>query len=436
MKKNIQSEFGQSIYIIALGMVALLGFTALSVDGGRIYLDRRRAQNAADQAVMASALAKVEGYDWLQIGLDRAADNEFNNDGITNFVSIYSPPISGLYSGDEKYVQTFITAESETSLIQFFYGGETKVTVEAVARIQLYNAALTSILNNHALVTVGNCASSSGHSLDFTGGGNSGGIVTIGGGIFLNSSETPGGCCALEEPNNGYGIVSGGPITSIGTCDYAGSLMTSPIPIITGFNHNQPIVDPLAGLPEPECPAPGTKSGNNYSPGSWDASDFSGGTVILAPGIHCISGEVKMSGGETIFGEGVLLYFTDTGETSFTGNSSMHISAPTELNCLGSVGNVTDSCNYVGMVVFMARSNTLIFETGGNGTNSIYGTVYALNSSVQAHGGGTLPGEVDVVGQVITKNMLGNGNGSYTIEYDVNWVFPPLDEPPYLEMTQ
>ncbi|MBT6151497.1 MAG: Tad domain-containing protein, partial [Chloroflexi bacterium] len=138
MKDVNKSEFGQAIYIIAIGMVALLGFTALSIDGGRIYLDRRRAQNAADQAVMTSALAKVEGYDWLQRGLDRAAENEFNNDGVTNTVTIYSPPISGFYAADDNYVQVFITTESETSLIQFFYSGETKVTVEAVARIQLF----------------------------------------------------------------------------------------------------------------------------------------------------------------------------------------------------------------------------------------------------------------------------------------------------------
>ncbi|MBT3669992.1 MAG: Tad domain-containing protein [Chloroflexi bacterium] len=314
MKDVNKSEFGQAIYIIAIGMVALLGFTALSIDGGRIYLDRRRAQNAADQAVMTSALAKVEGYDWLQRGLDRAAENEFNNDGVTNTVTIYSPPISGFYAADDNYVQVFITTESETSLIQFFYSGETKVTVEAVARIQLFNAALTSILTNHALVTTGNCNASGGHNLEFTGGGNSGGIVTTGGGIFLNSDEGPGGCCAMDEPNNGYGIISGGPITSVGTCDYAGSSMTSPIPILTGFNHNTPIDDPLAGLPEPECNSAGTKSGNDYFPGNWNGGDMNG-TVILHPGIYCISGEIKMSGHETIYGEGVLLYFTDSGVT-------------------------------------------------------------------------------------------------------------------------
>ncbi len=139
-----------------------------------------------------------------------------------------------------------------------------------------------------------------------------------------------------------------------------------------------------------------------------------------------------MSGNEAMIGEGVLLYFTQTGKTSFTGQSSLDISAPTIGNCLGSSGDTSASCNYVGMVVFMARNNTEILETGGNGVNMLKGTVYALNSSVRAHGGGSDPDEVDVYGQIITNNMLGNGNGSFTVEYDENWAFPP--PPPSLEM--
>jgi len=42
--------------IVALAMVVLLGFTALAVDGGALYLARRQAATAADAAALAGAL--------------------------------------------------------------------------------------------------------------------------------------------------------------------------------------------------------------------------------------------------------------------------------------------------------------------------------------------------------------------------------------------
>jgi hypothetical protein len=44
---------GQAIVLIALGMVVLLGFVALAVDGGNFYNQRRVAQNAADVSSLA-----------------------------------------------------------------------------------------------------------------------------------------------------------------------------------------------------------------------------------------------------------------------------------------------------------------------------------------------------------------------------------------------
>ena len=56
---GMKSEKGQAIILIAFGIVAMIGFTALAIDGGRALSDRRHAQNAADTAVLAAALDKV-----------------------------------------------------------------------------------------------------------------------------------------------------------------------------------------------------------------------------------------------------------------------------------------------------------------------------------------------------------------------------------------
>jgi len=54
---RIQSQQGQALVLIIFGMVVLLGFTALAVDGSMVYADRRHAQNVTDTAALAGASA-------------------------------------------------------------------------------------------------------------------------------------------------------------------------------------------------------------------------------------------------------------------------------------------------------------------------------------------------------------------------------------------
>ena len=54
--KKINSQRGQALILIALAVVGLVGFTALTIDGGLVLSDRRNAQNTADTSVLAAAL--------------------------------------------------------------------------------------------------------------------------------------------------------------------------------------------------------------------------------------------------------------------------------------------------------------------------------------------------------------------------------------------
>jgi Flp pilus assembly protein TadG len=49
----MRSEKGQSIVIVAAAMIGLLALTGLAIDGGNLFWQRRRAQNAADAGAMA-----------------------------------------------------------------------------------------------------------------------------------------------------------------------------------------------------------------------------------------------------------------------------------------------------------------------------------------------------------------------------------------------
>src|SRR5688500_9408274 len=117
-----KSEKGQALVIIALAVVGLVAFTALAIDGGMVFSDRRHAQNAADTAAFAAALAKIRTPDYapssptaqrqaaIDAGLDRADSNGYDNNGTTNVVEVHMPPISGSYVGNDDYIQVIITS--------------------------------------------------------------------------------------------------------------------------------------------------------------------------------------------------------------------------------------------------------------------------------------------------------------------------------------
>src|SRR6476646_2933253 len=136
MKKLMPStERGQALVMIALAAIGLFGFAALAIDGSAIFSDRRHAQNAADTSALAAALAKTrDDATWEPIGLARAKSNGYDDNGITNDVLIYNPPISGPYLGNDQYIQVKIRSD-----VRLFFAriiGRQKATnyVEAVAR--------------------------------------------------------------------------------------------------------------------------------------------------------------------------------------------------------------------------------------------------------------------------------------------------------------
>jgi Flp pilus assembly protein TadG len=51
----LRKQSGQAVVLVAVAVVVLTAILALALDGGRIYLDRRQVQNAADSAALAGA---------------------------------------------------------------------------------------------------------------------------------------------------------------------------------------------------------------------------------------------------------------------------------------------------------------------------------------------------------------------------------------------
>lgn len=110
-----RSEQGITMAIFAAALVVLLGFVALGVDASRIYDERRRAQNAADNAAMAAAFASCSGSSLAAsqaAGLSSANVNGYNNNGTTNTVTIIREV--GSLPTDHKFVASVDTTINTT----------------------------------------------------------------------------------------------------------------------------------------------------------------------------------------------------------------------------------------------------------------------------------------------------------------------------------
>ncbi len=441
MERNYSSERGQTIIIMVIGIVVLFGFTALAIDGGMAFTQRRHDQNAADAAALAGALQKANGQSDATAIL-AARNSAFSNGFASDQVSVSVNNNYEDYSGHYILVTVGISSTTKTNFAQFVFGGQLKNVVKAIGRARPSQPAIAK----SAIVAMGNCLEGDDHLISVVGGGHTGGVLTFDGGMFVNTPENSSDACAINPPSSsgtpGITAETGFPIYSVGSYDYSGEDHISPVPVDTGINEGVPITDPWSSKDEPTCKANGEKyekvsdHKTHYRPGYYGGSGQPNlGDGILDPGIFCIRGDIGGNINIDATG-GVVLYFIN-GAPVFHGNGDFLVTAPNSETCLAEDPNnlqTFDSCSYAGFAIFMARSNNSLISLTGNGTYKIIGMVYALNGGIEAKGGGTTgcddnPNDPScdwvVKGQVIAKTVAGTGNGSFSVTYDAS-VLPKL----------
>jgi hypothetical protein len=140
MKINRNHEHGQITVLMVFAVVALFGAAALSIDGGMLFLQRRAAQSAADNAAMTGSLAIIKGYNATQVGTivhERTSANGFDNASDDVEVQVFWPPQApNPYAGNSDFIQVIITSRIPLAFVQFVYQGPVEVTVEAVAHVR------------------------------------------------------------------------------------------------------------------------------------------------------------------------------------------------------------------------------------------------------------------------------------------------------------
>jgi Flp pilus assembly protein TadG len=433
---------GTVAVVVALSLTGLFGYVALACDGGFLLADHQRAQAAADASAMAAASCLYQHYPRdagldpqgiaVQAALDEASHNGYGNDStktVTDIeattatatatttngngdtlsvVTVNIPPTSGPYKGQASFVEVLLTYYQPRYFSSIFGTGSIPVKVRAVARGAW-------VVPNAGVIV-----------LDYTGKGTlndqgNGAFTEVGAPVIVNSNDP---AAALDTGN---GIIKAPEFDITG--NYAitgnGQLLTNPIAnnILTGVH---PTPDPLAYLPVPDVPAAGNLSKTSIghgnfayllTPGAYtNLPSFNSGDVVVfqqASGgalYYLRSGGLNSQGASLIMDPntsgGITIYNAGTGtndKINITGNSSgtVNLSPP-------STGP------YTGLAIFQARNASQNMQIAGNGTFTIYGTIYGAAALLKVSGNGAVS---NIGSQYITKDLSITGNGNVTITW-------------------
>lgn len=120
--KKLDSESGQSAVLFALLLVTVLGFTALTVDVGRVYLAKAEMQNAADSAALAAAHDLPNAGTAVNTARQYAAKNGADSSTVT------TP-----YNGNQNKVEVACTKTVPFTFARVLGFTEQNVSARAVA---------------------------------------------------------------------------------------------------------------------------------------------------------------------------------------------------------------------------------------------------------------------------------------------------------------
>jgi hypothetical protein len=445
MRKVMKTERGQALILIAVGIAVLLGMTALAIDGGNAFADRRHAQNAADNAALAGALAKVTNPDknptekWEIVqtaALNIAASNTYTNDGERSVVSVHIPPIEGPYSCENQpdicndYLQVIIVSNIDTWFAQIVGVEMMTNRVSAVAKAK--DQDISQMFFGNAFVSLMPGCKPGGYPNDpFTIGGNATNIVS-GSGLWVNSSCSP----ALKQSGTSSMTVNDYGITVIGGCTYS-SDKVDPDPSCNA-NVTQIPYPPTYMLPDnPSCPTNGsfTSNGNvhTFNPGNYTGTfpPVNGGTIILRKGIYCLD-RFRLNGQYTITtdvnGNGVhdddegVLFFAQQ-EVTFNGQSTLNVHAMSD-------GEYANLLIYMPLTDPTPNNNVTITITGGAGS-TFTGSMLNPSGHCTVQGSGE---SFALRSQVVCYSISTAGGGSVNVFYDEGENYQAVT-PPNIEIS-
>jgi len=400
-----RSEHGQALILIALAIVGLVGMTGLVVDGGNAFLDRRRAQNAADTAALAGAVTRIRGgSSWVEKTMQVAAQNGYDNNGTTNSVEVQSPPVSGPYAGDIEYIQVIITSRVKTYLASVVGWREITNTVSAVARSKM--PEYKEILNGNAVISLAQTSDCENEKAFWAHGEAT--LDITGGGVFVNSNNPT--CAFIQQGNGSIRIRDDHSINVVGGASIQKPQLLTP-GVSTGaipFG-SQPFIMPKVGCKKA---AEVSEDGSTMSPGFWGDQFPPDGVKTLESGNYCIDGDFIVNDNTELGGNNVVIK-VERGLVRFNGNATINLSAP-------------KSGDLAGLLIYLPPDNHNKVILNGNNQSSFKGTILAPGSVIHINGNDSSTG---FHSQIIGYRIDLDGNSNVVVVYKDDQNYDALSMP-------
>lgn len=452
MKPRSQ-ERGQALVIIALAVVGLFGFSALAIDGSRVFSDRRNAQNAADTAALSAALAKIRGTgtDYVVAAENRAKSNGYEDDA-NSIVEVHlcndpglTTPCQGIPTSGEapqifpgNYIQVKITSTIPATFARIIGRQDFTNIVTAVA----YSGPVEPqpVVNGAALAALKEEGDAT-----LSGNGNIH-LEVHNSGVFNNSQNNCG--TQINGATGYYWVETSFQLASGTYCSGAGGNQLNPVQDVGQIEY-----PPTFNIPTPTISCSGTPGNPNldtttnphtliFSPGNYPNGytvNYAG-PVIFQPGNYCFGDSLSISGTARVIANDVRFKvtngdFSTNGFTHLTCNNMLvHINGGdgvrfngiSKIECndvtfFASTGDVTWNGNatvrlfapkggdYKGLLIYLPFGNNTELKINGNSNNELTGSIIAVSSDIEIAGNsGTTGLNSQIIGYTVT--LAGNSN--------------------------
>jgi len=348
-----------------------------------VFSDKRHAQNAADTAALAGALAYTRGDNDITIeskAIIRTTSNGYDDNGTSNEVTVTTEPITAGCPGNApgKYIVVNIRSTVQTTFARVI--GTKEIINRVFAKARGCGYIVTELFDGNAIVSLNQtnnpCAFDSGDS-------NSANWKIQGGGIFSNG-------CATSKNGNSVTLDPGECVTAAGTASNFTCTQQAP---------PKALQDVLDMMP----PNPCLSGGIGLPQGS--GSTFSNG-------VYCITNMDALDS-EDIVLTNATLYVTDLDfNLKFAGGGGFS----------GTPSSSGDFAKYYMVIAYknppcpdFNSNNAQVIQFRGNGSGTFSGTVFAPSACIDLRGNGESSG---IHSQVIAYNVSSNGNAEIYINYD------------------
>lgn len=471
-----QARCGAIAAQVAIFLAGLMAVTALSLEMGTLYAERRDVQAAADAAALAAAADLYKNFSTNQgsdpsysaynSALATAAANGYAHNGENVFVTVrrYTENyLGGPNAGNpvlRQYVEVTIRVLRERGMSRVFGGDAIPIQARAVARggyvspksgiivLDPYaRSAMTVTGNGNIEIDGGIVVINSSHSNALV--NNSNGVITANG-VDVYGGTSGGGTYNLPDgvtvnTDSGYrapdplAVLPAPPAPASNSTPTTWRKNDVPSSLRTLLVNNTELPPELGGLTQAMWDAVGNGRNIHWlTPGKYNLGNYSQNDLLIfgqarvkpeyaaelpdyptsEGGVYYLTGGLKSTGASIVMDPrtegGLMLYNASSGN-----QNTIEITGREGRNVYL---RPPDSGVYQGTLLFQDRSATQRITVEGNGWFTMLGTFYAANAEIRLTGSGSR--QSTIASQVVSRYLTLSGNGDLLIAFSDGDVRP------------